>query len=473
VISPTLEADPDTGPASQGTPAGPPVSAPEGSGVRHLRAERRAFADIPRETWDRLAARNPWATPFSAWAFHRAWWDGYGEGAHEQTMVVVDADAGASAGTRDGPAGAVADPVAIVPLMHRHVVEDADATTHTTIRHGGGTELTPVEPTAKAIYFGASYHADYATILAAPDDLPAVADALVDSLCPGGHPDPDHPAEWDVIDLRRLRRADPASDALAAAFGAREMAEGWTLNLEQEDVCPVATLPTGGNIDDYLATLGKKERHEIRRKVRRADTHGGIRFVESTDPLGPATLDGTPGGAPAPDANGRTDLEIFIDLHQARWGAEGLFPDTPGGAQSRVFLKRLFEEFRRVTDASAAAASRPASPASSAPAPDASQPAASDSGCPIRLNFLWVGDRRVAASIHFETPDSILYYNAGIDPESFAFSPGVVLVECLVRRALETGRTRLDFMRGNEPYKYEWGARDEPIQRLLVRRGTS
>jgi CelD/BcsL family acetyltransferase involved in cellulose biosynthesis len=28
----------------------------------------------------------------------------------------------------------------------------------------------------------------------------------------------------------------------------------------------------------------------------------------------------------------------------------------------------------------------------------------------------------------------------------------------------------MDFLRGNEPYKYEWGARDEPIQRLLVRR---
>ena len=29
---------------------------------------------------------------------------------------------------------------------------------------------------------------------------------------------------------------------------------------------------------------------------------------------------------------------------------------------------------------------------------------------------------------------------------------------------------RFDFLRGNEPYKYEWGAVDEPIQRLLVRR---
>jgi CelD/BcsL family acetyltransferase involved in cellulose biosynthesis len=28
----------------------------------------------------------------------------------------------------------------------------------------------------------------------------------------------------------------------------------------------------------------------------------------------------------------------------------------------------------------------------------------------------------------------------------------------------------MDFLRGDESYKYQWGAVDEPIQRLLVRR---
>jgi CelD/BcsL family acetyltransferase involved in cellulose biosynthesis len=429
---PLLEADPATaGPVSSflrapdgGRPEGPARTGPPSG----LRAERRAFADIDRSTWDRLAALNPWATPFSAWAFHCAWWDGYGESAHEQTLVVSDPDRG---------------PIAIVPLMHRHVVEQADAATHTTIRHGGGLQLTPVEPTAKAVYFGASYHADYATILTDPLDLPAVADAVAEALGAEGHQDPDHPAEWDVVDLRRLRQADPTADALAAAFGQREMHEGWTLNVEREDVCPVATLPLGADIDAYLARLGKKERHEIRRKVRRADSQGGIRFIESADPLAPLSAPGAassaPGGQPGP-----SDLDAFIDLHQARWGADGLFPDTPGGAQSRVFFRRMFEEFGRPAD-----------------------------GSPLRLSFLWLGDRRVAASVHFETEDSIFYYNAGIDPAAFAYSPGVVLVDCLVRRALETGRTRLDFLRGNEPYKYEWGAVDEPIQRLLVRRAVT
>jgi CelD/BcsL family acetyltransferase involved in cellulose biosynthesis len=47
------------------------------------------------------------------------------------------------------------------------------------------------------------------------------------------------------------------------------------------------------------------------------------------------------------------------------------------------------------------------------------------------------------------------------------------MIHAYVARAIERGIRRLDFLRGDEPYKYEWGAVDEPIQRLLVRRRTS
>jgi CelD/BcsL family acetyltransferase involved in cellulose biosynthesis len=240
-----------------------------------------------------------------------------------------------------------------------------------------------------------------------------VAAALTDYLA-----EPSARRRWDAVDLRRLRCGDPAADALAAAVGGREIAEGWTLNVEREDVCPVVTLPVGGDMEGYLATLGKKERHEIRRKVRRAEAVGAIGLEESADPL--------------------ADLESFIELHQKRWGIDGLFPDTPGGAQSRVLFRRLFELH----------------------GPDG----------PLRLTVLTVGGRRIAAGLHFETPDGYLYYNAGIDPDARDLSPGVLMVYAYVRHALLTGLTRLDFLRGNEPYKYEWGAVDEPIQRLLVRR---
>jgi CelD/BcsL family acetyltransferase involved in cellulose biosynthesis len=366
---------------------------------------RRPFASIDPVAWDALARANPWATPFSHWAFHRAWWDGYGDNAHEETLVLVDA------GAPDD-----AEPVAIVPLMHRHEVEPSDIELRTALRAHDGPELTPVAPDAKAVFFGASYHADYATLLAAPADLAATAEALAD-YC-GTNADPDHPLPWDAVDLRRLRCGDPAADALAAAFGAREMARGWTLNLEREEVCPVADLPVGGSLDDYFGTLGKKERHEIRRKVRRAEAAGEVRLDDSTDPV--------------------ADLPAFIDLHQKRWGADGLFPDTEGGRHSTVFFRRMFELF--------------------------------PAGGPLHLAFLTVGGRRIAAGVSFETPDALLYYNAGVDPDARELSPGVVMVERFVRRALERGMARMDFLRGDEAYKYEWGAVDRPIQRLLVRR---
>jgi CelD/BcsL family acetyltransferase involved in cellulose biosynthesis len=376
----------------------------EHAAAPRLRAERRSLADIPAATWDALVARNPWSTPFSAWAFHRAWWDGYGDNAHEETLVMLPTDAAVGA-----------EPVAIVPLMHRHEREPSDAQTHTRLRGDPHVAATPVPPSAKAVFFGASYHADYATILAAPDDLADVAAALADYWA-----GPDC-GDWDAVDLRRLRCGDPTAEALAAALGGREIAEGWTLNVEREDVCPVAILPVGGSMDDYLATLGKKERHEIRRKVRRAEASGPIELTDAADPL--------------------AELDLFIDLHQRRWGADGLFPPTLGGDQSRVFIRRLFELF--------------------------------GADGPLRLTFLSVGGRRIAAGIHFQTADGILYYNAGVDPDARDLSPGVVMVYAYVQRALAAGLRRMDFLRGDEPYKYEWGSVDEPIQRLLVRRRVS
>src|SRR4029079_8030635 len=73
-------------------------------------------------------------------------------------------------------------------------------------------------------------------------------------------------------------------------------------------------------------------------------------------------------------------------------------------------------------------------------------------------------------SIQFETPETLYFYNAGIEPDARRLSPGVLLVERLMRRAIQRGLKTVDFLRGDESYKYEWGAADEPIQRLLVRR---
>ena len=391
----------------------PLTSDPEPAIAPALLVEASSVAAIPAAMWDRMAARNPWATPFSSHAVHAAWWRAYGANAHEQTLVVRDAA---------DPRGEL---VAIVPLMHRHEVEPDDLATHTRMRGESHLPSTPVAPHAKAIFFGATYHSDYATVLADPADLPRVAEAVADHLSHGSVLDP-HPSPWDVIDLRRLRCGDPTADAMADAFGRREMSEGWTLNLEREDVCPVVTLPgrhadgTPATFDEYLATLAKKSRHEIRRKLRRAEGAGEVRLEDSADPV--------------------RDLELFIDLHQRKWGARGLFPDTPGGAQSRVFFRCLFEGF----GAGHCKRHPPVVPVGRRP--------------PCRCRHR-VRRRRDGGLLQRRRRPRC--------PRALA---GVLLVAALAQRALADGRSRLDFLRGDEGYKYEWGAVDEPIQRLLVRR---
>ena len=347
-------------------------------------------------------ALTPAATPFARWTFHRAWWDAYGDTAHAQYLGAAD---------REGTLRA------IVPLMHRHAVAAVDLVDHTVLRahsHGG----TPLPDDVKAIFFGASYHADYATILADPAHLEAVARALADALhstadAAGG------PERWDVVDLRRLRTADPALPALEQTL--RSAADGWTVTREVEDVCPVVTVG-GDDWDDYLATLGKKDRHEIRRKLRRAAVVGELSIEIS---------------APTPAA-----IDAFIALHRARFGELGLFPDTPGGERSRRFIHRLAELERNETD-----------------------------GGQLHVGLVRCGERLVFAALAFDDGSTCFLYNAGMDPAAAESSPGVTGTALYFQDRIAAGRRRFDFLRGDEPYKYEWGAQDETVERVLVLRG--
>jgi CelD/BcsL family acetyltransferase involved in cellulose biosynthesis len=372
------------------------------------------FAAIDRTAWDRLHAANPFATPFSRWTFHRAWWDAYGSTAHEQYLCFVAEDAD---GRRPDPLDRPDAIRGIVPLMHRHEVEPTDAATATVLRRRAASG-TSVAPDAKAVFMAASYHADYATILTTPGDVPSIAASFATVCC-----EPVRPGErpWDVIDLRRFRAGDPVLSALAAAFRDHAPEQGWLVDVEQEDVCPVIDLGGIGAWDDYLATLDKKARHEIRRKLRRAESVGTVRW-EASD-LGPDAVD------------------RFIRLHQARWGDDGLFPPTEGGERSRRFVHRLAE-----------------------------LEAAEGSGAQLQIGSVRVGDRVIFATLGFDDGTATYFYNAGMDPAARDLSPGVTGTAEYIRDRLETGRRVFDFLRGAEPYKYEWGATDQPIYRLLVQR---
>jgi len=58
-------------------------------------------------------------------------------------------------------------------------------------------------------------------------------------------------------------------------------------------------------------------------------------------------------------------------------------------------------------------------------------------------------------------------YQSGIDPAQMHLEPGHLLYTHVIRRLIEKGYGRLDFLRGDEPYKADWGARRRPLSTLV------
>ena len=78
---------------------------------------------------------------------------------------------------------------------------------------------------------------------------------------------------------------------------------------------------------------------------------------------------------------------------------------------------------------------------------------------------------RVAGVFHGLRRGRTLYaYLGGFDP-AFAFeSPGTVLMGHALDTMMADGAGTLSLLRGEEPYKYEWGAVDRVNSRRLLRR---
>lgn len=78
----------------------------------------------------------------------------------------------------------------------------------------------------------------------------------------------------------------------------------------------------------------------------------------------------------------------------------------------------------------------------------------------LRLFGLRIGGDRAAVYYGFGRGSRAYAYLSGLDP-AYAFeSPGTLLVAEAMEAALREGAREFHFLRGQEPYKYEWGAAD-------------
>lgn len=136
-----------------------------------------------------------------------------------------------------------------------------------------------------------------------------------------------------------------------------------------------------------------------------------------------------------------TDLSRFLDdliaLHGARWRERG-----EGGVLDDPAVRRFHE---------------------------AALPRLAAAGL-VRLFTLTIEGRVAGAYYGLHHRDRAYAYLGGFDP-AFAFeSPGTVLMGHAIEAARREGAREFDLLRGQEPYKYEWGAADHVNRRLTVRR---
>tara|TARA_B100000809_G_scaffold46274_1_gene40713 strand:+ start:54 stop:1037 length:984 start_codon:yes stop_codon:yes gene_type:complete len=218
-------------------------------------------------------------------------------------------------------------------------------------------------------------------------------------------------ADWRVLEMESLRARSPALELLPALAEAR----GFSVEFVREDVAPVLALPD--TWDDYLASLPKKARHELRRKGRKLDAAGDVSHTMCSDPQCV-----------------RDCLPDFFRLHRESGPDKAEFM-TP--ARERFFTEMAMEF------------------------------ALKDQ---LRLALLELDGKRVAACISFDYLDSYLLYNSGYDPDFSYLSVGILNKAFAIREAIGAGKRYFDFLRGPERYKYDLGAVDRTIYRLVVRR---
>lgn len=216
---------------------------------------------------------------------------------------------------------------------------------------------------------------------------------------------------WATADLDGLtgtRWLEPLRDGM--------LARGWSPTVEQVATTPWIALT--GTFDEYLASIDSKQRHEIRRKARRLERDLAPWASRLTDA---GTLD--------------ADVEAFVDLHRLAEGDKGSFMTAEHAAL-----------FGRVASALL------------------------DRGW-LRLSWLETLDGvRLAAVWSFAVRGRWLVWNSAFDPAHRDLSTGMVAIGEAIRLACDERCSVFDLLRGDEPYKYRFGAVDEPVLALRAAR---
>jgi len=248
----------------------------------------------------------------------------------------------------------------------------------------------------KAAFIGNTDVCDYLDFIIVPGQEEAFFNTLLDDLI--------------KQDVKQMNLDSLRPDS-AALVHLTEIARrrGYLVETVQEDVSLAMELPA--TLEDYLASLAKKQRHEVRRKLRRwqeADNvcHGYLR-VEP------------------PEAEKLTDT--FLDLFsRSRQDKADFMTERMAGYFSSLAL------------------------------------AMAGAGI-LRYGLLELDAIPVAMIMAFDYNETMYLYNSAFLPGYDSLSVGLVSKILGIRESINAGLKQWDFLKGAEDYKYQLGGREIPI----------
>jgi CelD/BcsL family acetyltransferase involved in cellulose biosynthesis len=325
------------------------------------------FSELDPHEWNDLVSASITNTPFLRYEYQKTWWEycGGGEWKSAELVLVSARENGKLIG--------------IAPLF-----------------------LSEYDGQSALLLIGSIEISDYLDLIVRMDDHARFLTGLLDFLAST------LPDNWRGVDWYNLPDSSPTLIALKAESTQR----GWT-HLE-EMYRPTPRIALNGSFDEYLGHVEKKQRHEIRRKMRRAEESGrGVRWYIS-------------------DMNDvEAEIDSFLGLMEHDQGKAGFLHDDMR-AQMRAVIRTAHENGW------------------------------------LWLAFLEADGQRIAACLNFDYNNKLWGYNAGVNRDFMDLSPGWVLLGYVLQWACENNRSEFDFMRGDEEYKYRFGAVNQYVMRAKV-----
>ena len=211
------------------------------------------------------------------------------------------------------------------------------------------------------------------------------------------------------LDLKHVRPDSTVLKKLTAVAEER----GYEVVSTKEDISVEMDLPE--TFEEYLGGLDTKQRHEVRRKMRRLAEEGQIEY-RITDS----------GGALKPAMD--TFFKMFVESRQDK---------------AAFLTEQMKSYFNLLADTMAG------------------------NGL-LRLGVLELDNKPVAEIMCFDYNDCIYLYNSGYDPQYVSLSAGLLSKVYAIKDSIERGKKRFDFLKGAETYKNRLGGKEVPLYRCRI-----